>query len=112
LPAITSGRLSLFLVLHADPVDASAALYAFPLSACMPALAVRRWVDDCHAAVICSDPKAARQLLAAATAAGPGAEFRLRGYADAGSGTRKLPGSGAVAGVQPAALLLCFWLRC
>jgi hypothetical protein len=81
-------------------------------SPCLSALAVRRWVDDCHAAVICSDPKAARQLLTAATAAGPGAEFRLRGYADAGSGTRKLPGSGAVAGVQPAALLFCFWLRC
>ncbi|EFN51439.1 expressed protein [Chlorella variabilis] len=52
-----------------------------------------KWVDDCHAAVVCADPQAARQLLGAATAAGTDAEFRLRGYADAGSGTRKLPAS-------------------
>ncbi|KAI7838022.1 hypothetical protein COHA_008203 [Chlorella ohadii] len=52
-----------------------------------------KWVDDCHAAVVCFDPRAAQQLLAAANAAGPAAEFRLRGYADAGSGTRKLPPS-------------------
>ncbi|KAL4855455.1 Serine/threonine-protein kinase EDR1 [Chlorella vulgaris] len=53
-----------------------------------------KWVDDCHAVVICSDPKAARQLLEAATS--PSAapiDFQLRGYADAGSGTRKLPPS-------------------
>lgn len=63
----------------------------------------RRWVDDCHAVVICSDPKAARQLLEAATSpsAAP-TDFQLRGYADAGSGTRKLPPSGAPA--QPVAL--------
>ncbi|KAI3432674.1 hypothetical protein D9Q98_004218 [Chlorella vulgaris] len=53
-----------------------------------------KWVDDCHAVVICSDPKAARQLLEAATSpsAAP-TDFQLRGYADAGSGTRKLPPS-------------------
>ncbi|PSC74313.1 coiled-coil domain-containing R3HCC1L [Micractinium conductrix] len=51
-----------------------------------------KWVDDCHAAVVCPDPAAARQLLAAATARG-GGEFQLRSYADAGSGTRRLPGS-------------------
>lgn len=52
-----------------------------------------RWVDDCHAAVVCSDPAAARQLLAAAAKAGGTAEYKLRGYADAGSGTRKLAAS-------------------
>lgn len=61
---------------------------------------LRRWVDDCHAAVVCSDPRAALQLLAAATAAGPAAEFRLRGYADAGSGTHKLPPSGGLGGLR------------
>lgn len=57
-----------------------------------------RWVDDCHAAVVCSDPAAARQLLAAAAKAGGTAEYKLRGYADAGSGTRKLAASGAPLG--------------
>ncbi|KAL4452739.1 hypothetical protein ABPG75_008401 [Micractinium tetrahymenae] len=52
-----------------------------------------RWVDDYHAAVICCDPAAARQLLASAAKACGAAEYKLRGYADAGSGTRKLAAS-------------------
>jgi hypothetical protein len=114
----------------------------FPSSGCLPAcvdlqynpsstlppksklLPVCRWVDDCHAVVICSDPKAARQLLEAATSpsAAP-TDFQLRGYADAGSGTRKLPPSGApahpVAGVLPrrpcasvADTCCCAWRSC
>jgi hypothetical protein len=55
-----------------------------------------RWVDDCHAAVVCRDPSGARQLLAAAA----GGEFQLRGYVDAGSGTRALPASGAAGSVS------------
>lgn len=61
-----------------------------------------RWVDDCHAAVVCSDPAAARQLLAAAAKAG---DYKLRGYADAGSGTRKLAASGVLP--RPLPGLLC-----
>ena len=51
------------------PLDATLPLRPLPL--------VNRWVDDCHAAVVCSDPAAARQLLAAAAKAGA-AEFQLR----------------------------------
>lgn len=59
------------------------------------------WVDDCHAAVVCCDPAAARQVLAAAAKAGDAAEYRLRGFADAGNGTRKLAASGALPGLSP-----------
>jgi hypothetical protein len=77
-------------------------------SACQPPAALpcarnarRRWVDDCHAAVVCADPAAARRLLGAA-AAQREPELGLRGYADAGSGTRRLPPSGDSSGCQHA----------
>lgn len=74
-PAVLTQHLEAFLEAHARGHRAPPTL---------------RWVDDCHAAVVCSDPAAARQLLAAAAKAG---DYKLRGYADAGSGTRKLAAS-------------------
>ncbi|KAL4421016.1 hypothetical protein ABPG77_008853 [Micractinium sp. CCAP 211/92] len=77
-PAVRTQHLEAFLERHARGHRAPPTL---------------RWVDDCHAAVVCCDPAAARQVLAAAAKAGDAAEYRLRGFADAGSGTRKLAAS-------------------